>query len=325
MMRVSPRVLLVVGLLCQALLLGPAFGALVDLVPQHAPFVLEINVPKVAGLDFVQKAIEQVGAGADQQKSFDEFVKKTGIDPKKNLKTVLVFINDIADPETGRPNPGILFQGDFDTSKIVEMAKADPQMVAQVSFEKVEGFDAITAKANNAGTGVFLAKDIIVLGSPKVVEAVAKVKAGKEKGLMTVDTFSKAVGLADKAAGFWGGMVVSADWVKESQDNPGTAPLGALKAVTFSLDYDKEFSFAFNGQVSKKEEAPLVKDALKNIADALAAWALDVPEVSKVFKAAQVDAGETSAKFSIKLTKVAFEDMIKKLQAQVNAPPAKDK
>jgi len=323
MKHLSVRFLVVAGILCQALLLGPAFGALVDIVPQHAPFVLEINVPKIANLDVMQKLLET--AGVDQKKSFDEFVTKTGIDPKKNLKTVLVFVNDMADPETGRPNPGILFQGDFDTSKIIEMVKGDAELSAQVTIDKVEGFDAIRAKSSDAGISVFLDKNTIVLGASKVVDAVAKVKAGKEKGIMTNLTFSNVVGQADKTAGLWGGVVVSPEWAKESKGNAAILPLGAVKAVTFSLDYDEEFNFAFAGQVEKKEEISKVKDALKNIADALAGWASDVPEVSKVFKTAKVEAAETTAKLSIQLSKAAFEGMVKKVQAQLSAPPAKGK
>ncbi len=325
MKRPAIRSLLAVGILCLFLSTDSAFATLLDLVPVEAQFVMQLNMPKVVGMDVTQKLLDQFGAGtAESQKAMQEFIQKTGLDPKKNLKTVVVFLTALTDSESGHPIPGLLFHGDFDTGRIIEMVKADPEMAAQVSLEKVGGFDALKGKKVDTGLSVFLDKNTILLGTPAIVDTVIKVKAGKGKGVMTHAPFAKVVKQASPEVALWGGVVVSPQWTKEAQADPVNANFAAVKAVLFTLAYDKNFSFELAGEVEKKEQTAQVKDALKNTIDAMAAWSQDVPAISQAFKAAKIDGGDTTAKLTLAMDKAAFEDMIKKVQAQA-APTAAPK
>lgn len=325
MKRPAIRSLLAISLLCLALSTGSAFGALLDLVPIEAQFVMQINMPKVIGLDIIQKLLDQFGANTEEsQKAMQDFVQKTGLDPKKSLKTVVVFLTALTDQESGHPMPGLLFHGDFDTGRIIELVKADPDMATQVSLEKVGGFDALKGKNVETGLSVFLDKNTILLGTPAIVDHVIKVKSGKDKGILTNAAFAKVVKQASPEAALWGGVVVSPQWVKEAQTDPVSANFAAVKAVLFSLAYDKQFAFELAGEVEKKDDTAKVKDALKNVMDAMAAWSQDVPAISQAFKAAKIDGGETTAKLTLAMDKAAFEDMIKKVQAQA-APAAPKK
>lgn len=327
----SIRFLLVAGVLCQALLLGPAFGALVDLVPVEAQFVMQINMAKVANLDLTQKVFDQFGAtSADAEKAMKEFIEKTGIDPKKNLKSIVLFLTALTDSKTGRPVPGILFEGDYDTAHILELLKADKELASQLVMEKVEGFDAVKSKKAETGTSVFLDKNTILIANADIIKSVIEVKGGKAKGLMANPTFAKVVKQANPEVGLWGGVVVSPQWVKEAADNPVSANFAAVKAVLFTLSYDKNFAFELAGEVEKKEETAKVKEALKNTIDAMAAWANDVPDVAKALKGAVIDGAETTAKLTLAMEKPALDELIKKVQAQLNQPakepaPAKGK
>ncbi|MBF0547942.1 MAG: hypothetical protein HQM08_26130 [Candidatus Riflebacteria bacterium] len=299
-------------------------GDLLSLTPDDAAFVVNVNLEKMLSSEVIKKQIDDNMAKQtpEQKKSFDEFVAKTGIDPFKHIKGLLIFIGNKVDEKTQKPNAAVLIDGTFDSEKIIKAIKEDPKASEDAVIEKFEGLDCIKGKKNADGVGVFLDPNSAVIGNPDSIKTVIGVKKGTGKNIKTNANLDALLKKADTSAAIWGAGLLPAQLKEQAKNNPQMQPLAAINALFFAFNYDKDLNFDFTGELDKKESLEGVMTSLNGFLAMIKMMAGQSPEAAQILNLIKVEGADTTAKITLKVPQATLDELKKKIEEKikVNAP-----
>ncbi len=313
-------------LLLAATAMSAMAGDLMQLVPENTAFLLNVNLGKMFTTEAIKKQIDEGMSKqpADQKKAFDEFVAKTGIDPFKHLKNIVVFSAAKADPKAEKQDAGVLIDGSFEVAKILEAIKADKKAAEDVTIEKYEGLDAVKAKKEADGMAVFLDNTTIVLGTAPAIKSVVDVKGQKGKNVSANAAIGSLLKKVDTAATLWGVGMIPQALKDQAKANPQAAPLAAVNSLFFSFNYDADLTFNFTGEVDKKENMDAVMTSLNGFLAMVKMLAGQTPEAAEILNMIKVEQAETAAKITLSVPKAKLDEVRKKIEDRMKAAPAAD-
>ncbi len=312
------KLMLVVTLLV-AMTGSALFSAdLMQLVPQEADFIFQINVGKFLATPEVKKSLlDNLEKSADQKKAFDEFVAKTGFNPMENLSQVVVFSSGKVDPKAPSQLAGAIFEGKFDTVKILEAISKDENASKDVEITKVDGFDAIVPKNKKDGYGMFLDGTTAVIGAEPGVLAVKEVKKGKGKSVAERKDFYAILQKLDPKASVSGAGLIPVELKEKVKQNPQAAPLASLNYFFFTFNHGDNIEFNFNGEVDKKENVETVMTSLNGFLAMLKMFAGQAPEAGEILNLVKLTSAETTVQISLNVPKAMLEEIKKKMEQRI--------
>lgn len=315
---------LVTVLLLAATAMSAMAGDLMQLVPENSAFLLNVNLGKMFATEAIKKQIDEGMAKqpADQKKAYDEFVAKTGIDPFKHLKSIVVFAATNADPKSEKQDAGVIVDGTFEIAKILESIKTDKKAAADVSIEKFEGFDAIKGKKEADGMGVFLDNSTVVVGTLPAIKSVVDVKGNKAKSIANNAAIGNLLKKVDTGATLWGVGLIPQTLKEQAKANPQAAPLASVNSLFFSFNYDADLTFNFTGEVDKKENMDPVMTSLNGFLAMVKMLAGQTPEAAEILNLIKVEAVDTAAKITLNVPKAKLDEVRKKIEDRMKAAPA---
>lgn len=291
---------------------------LMQLVPQEADFILQINVGKFLTTPEVKKSIlEGLDKSADQKKAFDEFVAKTGFNPMENLSQVVVFSSGKVDPKSPSQLAGAIFEGKFEIAKIIEAISKDETASKDVEITKIDGFDAIVPKDKKDGYGLFLDNTTAIIGAEAGVLAVKEVKKGKGKNVTERKDFYNIIQKLDPKASVSGAGLIPAELKDKVKQNPQAAPLASLNYFFFTFNHGDNIEFNFNGEVDKKENVETVMTSLNGFLAMIKMFAGQAPEAGEVLNLVKLSSTETTVQISLTVPKTMLEEIKKKMEQRV--------
>ncbi len=311
--------LMLVTVLMMAMTGSSLFSAdLLQLVPQEADFVFQINVAKFMSNPEVKKALlEGLSKSEEQKKEFDKFVADTGFNPMENLSQVIVFSSGKVDPKSPSQMAGALFKGKFDSAKILEAVKNNEKAAKDTEVTKIDGFDAIVPRDKKDGFGMFLDSETAIVGAEPGVMAVKDVKKGKGKSVTTRKDFYSILQKMDIAASVSGAGLIPAELKEKVKANPQAAPLASLNYFFFSFNHGANIEFNFNGEVDKKENVDTVMTSLNGFLAMLKMFAGQAPEAGEILNLVKISAKETTVQISLNVPKAMLEEIKKKMEQRV--------
>ncbi|NCB38138.1 MAG: hypothetical protein EOM80_05150 [Erysipelotrichia bacterium] len=291
---------------------------LMQLVPQEADFVLQINVGKFMANPAVKKALmDNLEKSKEQKEAFDKFVADTGFNPMESLNQIVVFSSGKVDPKDPNQLAGAIFDGKFDSAKITEAIKKDENANKDVEITKIDGFDAIVPKNKKDGFGLFLDATTAVLGAEPGVNAVKAIKMGKGKNVSEKKDLFAVLQKLDAQATLSGAGVIPTELKEKVKQNPQAAPLAALNYFFFSFNHGDNIEFNFNGEVDKKENVEAVMTSLNGFLAMLKMFAGQVPEAAEILNLIKVASTETTVQIGLNVPKVKLEEIKKKMEERI--------
>jgi hypothetical protein len=291
---------------------------LMQLVPQEADFIFQINVGKFLSTPEVKKSLlENIEKSEEQKKAYEEFVAKTGFNPMEHLSQVVVFSSGKVDPKSPSQLAGAIFEGKFDSAKIFEAISKDENASKDVEVTKIDGFDAVVPKNKKDGYGMFLDAATAVIGAEPGVLAVKDVKKGQGKSVAERKDFFAILQKLDAKASVSGAGLIPAELKEKVKQNPQAAPLAALNYFFFSFNHGENIEFNFNGEVDKKENVETVMTSLNGFLAMLKMFAGQAPEAAEVLNLVKLSANETTVQISLNVPKAMLEEIKKKMEQRI--------
>jgi hypothetical protein len=291
---------------------------LFQLIPQAADFVIQVNINKILSTPAAKKALmENLEKSPKQKKAFDEFVKNTGFNPMENLKRVVVFSSGEIDPKKPGQMAGAIFDGTFNSQKILESIKKDEKAAKEVNITKINGFDAVVPKNKKEGYGLFLDSSTAVVGAEPGVMAVKDIKLGEGKNVSAKKEFYKILKKIDKNATVSGAGLIPAQLKEKVKANPQAAPLASLDYFFFSFNHGDNIEFIFNGEVDKKENVNTVMTSLNGFLAMLKMFAGQAPEAAEVLNMVKIASEGKTVAINLNVPKAKLEEIKKKMEERV--------
>ena len=255
-------------------------------LPADTSFVMGLDVKRFTASTFYQKYGHK-GAAAHPE-AFAELEDKTGIDPERDLDSVVVAGNKL----TGQEDSGLVFvTGTLDRAKLGHVIESKHG----VTWKKQGGTTLYLFRegARGAGAGAFLDDRTLVIGRQASVEAVIASHAQGGRSLRQNAALMDLLGKVRPGSTFWmvGDQTLLAR-LPRSMPAPGAAPgdgasvtLPALQSLTVTGDLDPEVAIQATGQASDEAAAKNLADVVRGFAALVALQASQKPELKEMAKA----------------------------------------
>lgn len=169
---------------------GTAAGAggvdLFSLIPDNAVGVIYVNFQEVAKNKlfdtFLEKAKEEkVEKPGKMFKDYQDFVDKTGIDPKKDIHALAVAL--VGTLGAGEPDAAMVASVDYDKAKVLAALKAGEEVFTEEDYKGV----LILKKEGDDEVMSFVSDKLIAAGKADAVKKVIDLSKGEGKNIMTND------------------------------------------------------------------------------------------------------------------------------------------
>lgn len=294
---------------------------LFSLLPDNAAGVFSVNFKKMAQLDFFDKMLkeaekEETKKPGELFENYQDFVDKTGIDPKKDINGMAFGLYG----EFGAKEPDTVFlvNLNYTQAPLLTIIKEKAPGYTEETYEGVSVHKFKDEKGKDMAIS-FLTENIIAAGRPDLLMKVIDLHKGKGQGITANETMKphfnkiKAGAIATFILGFPQeakkvhdlGMfkldLTKAEAVVGYIDHAGTTWTGEIKMISPNKEANQQLVDTLNG--------------FKMMAGGLG------PEVEEVVKNLDLKASAEYVKLEITVTEELMEKLRNKIPGTMAPPP----
>jgi hypothetical protein len=301
---------------------------LLTLIPEDASGIFVIDFKKASSLPIYDQMMEDLKKKEPKEakgpfKSYDDFVTKTGIDPKKDLHAMAVgLFGDIGKMEgKGSPDFAMVLDVNYDKDTFLGLLKENNVPMTEENFKDLTVYGIDDGEGQKVNFS-FMSDSLFAIGRGEKLQQVIDLFKGTGKSVL--DNPDKKGYLKElKSDAVFSFMIDLPDEVKKVQGegSPFSVDLTKAESVLGFVDYAAD---AWNGEmrlISKDEETNKQIVSVLNGLKGMGAMA--GPEVGELVSNINL----TAAADHIKLTFSISNELVKKLQekakqkSQGMAPP----
>lgn len=285
----------------------------IAMMPRDAGFVMMVNVSRLRGTP-TWKRITDLRDDPASKPRYDEFVKKTGLDPMNQVESVFLAFPTNAQ-QTGEFG-GVIRGGPFDEAKLVGWAKEE----ATKAGSEVSSIDVNGKKVYRDRDGqtfvAFLDTKTVVVGGKEWIKKILDLVGKEGESAAKNDALTGLVKKTKTGDAFWLAGVVPDDVRARFKDDPRLTSASTMKDVYGSIDVKNGFTMTSTvdlaGPAEAKELAARVNDQLVD--------AKKSPQVQMLGMSTFIDAVKVTSDaggafhLDLSLTQPQVDDLVNRVQ-----------
>lgn len=287
---------------------------LFSLLPDNAAGVLSVNFNKLAQLEFFDKMVreaEQKKAGQPGKifESYQDFITKTGIDPKKDIQAVVIGLYGNIGPMS-EPNAVILARVNYKKDTLLGIMNSQGEKVTKETYNTVDVFKVKDEHGKDQGFS-FLGDNLVAGGTPGVLNQVIDLQKGTGKNILANAQMKKH--LTNLKSGAILSMVFGLpEEVKKVHDNGMfKMDLSKAEAVVGYVDYENKTWTAEIKMISNNEEGN------RQLVNTLSGFKMMAGAAGPEFAELANNLTLTSTADSVKLTLSITEELLEKVKTKM--------
>jgi tetratricopeptide (TPR) repeat protein len=294
---------------------------LVKLLPRSTAVVVVNDIQRIMEIDAVDKALQDPKVKG----RYDEFVKMSGIDPRR----------DVAYVGIGAPNPedarrafmpireAFLYNASIIVSLKYDKVRLQGLIKEKIPGAKEESYNGVTVFTNLNGDGnkqtapfaganlgrmsfqaAFLDASHIVIGDEAGVKGVIDVYQKKAEPLAMNPETTALMSSVDKSGILWCAASYPAELMKKASDsNPQFKALEGLKGLTAAIDDKKTGLFAeVRSHGGTKEQNAAMASNLDGLRAVGAIYAAQEPALGELLNGVAITSGEDYVRLTVTLS-----------------------
>src|SRR5262245_31644929 len=312
-----------------ALVLDPARAAVGPLpaeglvLPADTRFVMGLDVRRFVQSPFYKKFASQGGRPA----AFADLAAKTGLDPERDVDTVLI----AGRPDKGQEGGVVIVRGRFDRTKLSQAIEREGR---SVSTKKQDGNPVYLFNEGKKGAGAlaFLGHDddLLVMGSQKAVEAAVSSHFQGQTPLKQNAALTALLERVKPGSTFW---MVGDESVLSQMPTSMPAPGGSggasiqlpqLKGLMVTGELEPVVTLDVTGEATDAAAAAQLADIVRGFVALASLQAAQKPELKGLQNAISVTTEQSSVRLSARVPYELLEAMQPKKAAGVTAAPSND-
>jgi hypothetical protein len=287
---------------------------LMSMVPENASGVMAVNFKKIVDLEVFDQMIEKAKAEKPSEgapfKSYDDFIAKTGIDPKKDVYGMAVGIMGEM-KGAGEPDVVAVMNINYDKAKIMAIINERKEEIKEFSTEAYEGIDLFgfkDEKGKDMGFS-FVNDALVAIGKKDALKQVIDLSKGKGKSVMD-NADKKALFKqlnGDAVMSFMFELPEEAKKV-QGEGSPFKVDLSKAESLLGFVDYAPG---AWKGELKLLAKDEATNQQIAQVLNSLKGFgAMAGPEVGELVNNINI----TSAADHIKVDFTVSDELVKKLQ-----------
>lgn len=210
--------------------------SLLTLLPETAMGVLAFDIHAAMQTEAARKQLADPEAAAKIQ----EFIDKTGIDPREDLRLMVLGVSGASGNE---PQGAAVVNLRYDRADLLARLKAEAKDEAEILEEDYQGYTLYLAQDPDDGkpvAGVFLDDSNIAIGQRAAVEQVIDLHRERGRNVLDSELLKPALDSANKKAMFWAAFAIPSGAIGQmTGENPMLESLKNLSALTVFFDYGR--------------------------------------------------------------------------------------
>jgi hypothetical protein len=295
---------------------APGLNDMLASIPEDATGIFTLNFKKISSMDIFKEQLEKAEADTGSQdaeffKDYQEFIEKTGVDPEKDIHSIVVTLfKSFSMKADSNKNMAALINLNYDKARVLAFIKEK----AGEYNEELSGDLAIYSFKTPKGETMslcFLDKDMMVFGEKIYVKNIVDLRQKGGKSILDNAKLKPYIDeiKSSRAIHF---VFDLPQELKESQPQGAPFKVDLSKAETLTGFIDHA-NMAWSGEIrliSPDEES---NKQIVNLLNGLKGMAaLAGPEVSELVSQINL----TSSGDDVKLTFSLTDELLKKLQAK---------
>jgi hypothetical protein len=258
---------------------GPKVGApagaakpedVLKYLPQNSQGVFFVDIHRAMATEVTEKFLND----DDTLSKYQEFVQKSGIDPKEDIfyAAIAILSGNLGENQEG----AAVINMRYDKDKVLALIEEEGK--EEIKTEEYNGFTMYTTeKEEGENAWSFLDASNIVVGNTESIKTCIDVMQKSKENVLKNAELADVLKRTDKNTLFWGAMLIPQEEVaKATEGNARLKPLENLKALILNFDYKNA---AILVKIKAESDNP---DGNKQIADLLnglkAMGAMMIPE-----------------------------------------------
>jgi hypothetical protein len=231
------------------------------LAPADSRLLVQINVSRLRQTQFKDRLLQLRDRSASLKKKWDGMVQKSGLDPLRDIDTVLVAMPYQSDQAKGAMSgeAAVILLGRFNQPAIVAWYK---EQAGQGFKESKHGNRSVYANA--AGQNLaFVNSTTAVVGDLPQVKKILDLADGKGQSARQTQ---KLVELTNRVRGnqvVWGVVSVPEEVSKRAKD--ADSPFKAVSAIVATIDFAAGMELDFRADCTDENEAKSLTDKFNNL------------------------------------------------------------
>lgn len=285
----------------------------ISMMPREANFIVMTNLTKLRGTPMWKRVTELRDDPASKPR-YEDFVKKSGLDPLNQIDSVFV-----AFPTNAQQNGefgGVIRGGPFDEAKLVAWAKEESTKAgAEIAQADVGGKKAWRDHDGNTFV-LFLDAKTIVFGGKEWIKKIVDLTGKDGDSAAKNEALTALVKKTKTGDAFWLAGIVPDEVRARLKEDPRLSSAATMKDVYGSIDVKTGFAMTSTvdlaGAAEAKELAARVSDQL---ADAKKNPQVQMLGMSTFLDAVKVAADQGGAfHLDISLTQTQVDDLVNRVQ-----------
>jgi hypothetical protein len=281
------------------------------LIPREAGFVLMANVAEMRDTPLWKKVAE-LRDSSESKAKFDDFVKKTGLDPMKQVDSVFAGFPTAK----GTQEFALIARGGpFDEQKLVDYAKAEAlKDGSEVVTTDYNGKKLYGDKSGQAFVAFLDGKTVVMGGKEWIKKVIDLAKAGGDSAAKN-DALMAIVKKTRTGESFWGAGIIPEEARASLKDDPRLAAAATMKQVYASIDVKGGLAVTAAIDLAGEPEAKdLTAKVSEQLGDAKKNPQVQMMGFTQYLDAIKVRAEGPTFHLDVKLTQPQVDALIAQLQ-----------
>lgn len=294
---------------------GGEGSKLFSFIPEDAVGVLTVNFKSLAQLELFDKAIEEAKKQKTDKpgetfKDYQDFVTKTGIDPKKDINGLVIAFHG----KLGSDEISLAIDLNYKRDSILALAKKNAPGFTEDTYNGVGVYKFKDDKGKEMAFS-FLSDNIIAAGCPVCLQKMIDLSKGKGRGIMANAQLAPYLKKVNTGAIFSFAFGLPADAKKVHDLQMFKFDLSKAEAIYGYFDYSgktwkSEIILVSNNEAGNQQLATTL-NGLKPMAAAFG------PEVAELANNINFTAAADSVKFTLTITDELIEKLTNKVKSQM--------
>ena len=256
---------IVVGLCAMSCGLRAPLPEGAELIPGDATFAVSVDVPAILDSNLYKTLRSNESYFGQNRANFYRFAEATGLDPTKDIQRVLFLAR--ASEDGIAQMTGVVI-GSFDGRKVHDYLAESGLPVRQV--EGMDIFEMVVVSDRCVFCLAVVDSSTAAFGAEETLEAIAKIRGGKEKGLADEERAGRLLRRVGRHPEAWG--ILRAEnltsglmgmFERITGDTSALDALGPIRDVSFSFDTAEPLRILIEMAADSENDALLVADVLK--------------------------------------------------------------
>jgi hypothetical protein len=291
---------------------GGSSGDATALIPRDAQGVVAVNADRLRGSK-LWASVNEIKNDTKTKQDYDEFVRKTGLDPLTQLNALVAGFN----PGPSNKSFVLVIKGKFDEKRIIDYVKEKQKSEGQGEL-KTESYGGKTLYGSTTDSdmqAVFLDGSTVALGGKEWLHKVVDLSGGRGESVRKNSTVDALLKKARTDQGIWGVASLPPDAV------PAEAGV-QVKSLVINADFADGFKAdvlaeAPNADGAKKLSTQLQDHLGKAKQDPQAAMMMAMSGLGALVDSAKISTDGNWSHVTLSMTQTQLDELTNRIKGMI--------